>query len=256
MIPLRDDIPSRTTPVINYLVIGLCALAFLAQQASSDQSEGIISGFAMVPLRLTDPDAAPVMQHRVAVQTPRGVEIQEIRQEIGPPAVPAWATLITCMFLHGGWMHFLGNMWFLYIFGDNVEDRLGHFGYALLYIGTGVLAGLAHLLSDPGSPVPTLGASGAIAGVMGAYAFLYPHARVLAVLPLMFVFPTFVLPGPVFLGIWFVIQLVNSLGSLAGGEAGGVAWWAHAGGFIAGAVAALLIGRSPLGHEAVKDRRF
>ncbi|MEM1226077.1 MAG: rhomboid family intramembrane serine protease [Planctomycetota bacterium] len=256
MIPLRDDIPSRTTPIMNYAVIALCSLAFLAQQGSDDQSQAIVAGYAMVPLRISDPTAQPVIERPARVRTPRGIEIGTIRQELGPAAVPPWATMITCMFLHGGWMHFLGNMWFLYIFGDNVEDRLGHIGFALLYIGTGVLAGFAHYASDPISPVPTLGASGAIAGVMGAYALLYPHARVLALVPIIIIFTTFVVPAPIFLGFWFLMQVYSGLGSMAGGAAGGVAWWAHAGGFAAGAIAAFLIGRTPMGHEAVTQRRF
>lgn len=255
MIPLRDDIPSQRTPLVNYLVIVICTFAFLAQQTSDDDSMSIIERYALVPVRLTQPDVTPVIEQPVAIQTPFGVQISSQKIPLAPPAVPIWATLITCMFLHGGWMHFIGNMWFLYIFGDNVEDRLGHFGFALLYLGTGILAGLAHLVSDPSSSIPTLGASGAIAGVMGAYALLYPHARVLAVLPILFIL-TLVIPAPVFLGIWFIMQITNGVGSMAGGAAGGVAWWAHAGGFIAGAIAALLIGRSPLGHAAVTERRF
>ncbi|WP_404305186.1 rhomboid family intramembrane serine protease [Neorhodopirellula lusitana] len=252
MIPLRDDIPSHTTPLVNYLVIALCSLAFLAQQSSSDQSEGIVASYAMIPLRLTDPGVTPVIETQAQVRTPRGIEFVNVRKEMGPSAVPPWVTLITCMFLHGGWMHFLGNMWFLYIFGDNVEDRLGHFGFATLYLGTGIVAGLAHLASDPSSPIPTLGASGAIAGVMGAYAFLYPHARVLAVLPLFVFFTTFVVPAPIFLGIWFAIQIFSGISS----GAGGVAWWAHAGGFAAGIIAAVIIGRLPMGHGPVVERRF
>jgi membrane associated rhomboid family serine protease len=256
MIPLRDDIPSRTTPIVNYVLIVICSLAFLAQQMSLDQSEGMISAFAMVPLRLSDPEATPVLEMQRAVQTPRGIEIVNVRQEIGPSPIPAWMTLITCMFMHGGWMHFLGNMWFLYIFGDNVEDRLGHVGFAGLYLGTGVLAGLSHYITDPSSPLPTLGASGAIAGVMGAYALLYPHARVLALLPLIIVFTTIVVPAPIFLGLWFVMQLSSGIGSLAGGAAGGVAWWAHAGGFAAGLIAAVIVSHSPMGNPPVVERRF
>ena len=254
MIPLRDDIPSQTTPVINYLVIALCSLAFLAQQTSKDRSEGIIESFAMVPLRINDPTATPVIETQAQVRTQRGVEVVKVRKEIGPPAVPPWATLITCMFLHGGWMHFIGNMWFLYIFGDNVEDRLGHFGFTMLYLGTGIVAGLAHYVSAPGSPVPTLGASGAIAGVMGAYAFLYPHARVLALLPLFIIFTTFVVPAPIFLGFWFAMQIFSGISS--SGIGGGVAWWAHAGGFAAGIISAIVIGRLPVGHGPVAERRF
>ena len=144
-------------------------------------------------------------------------------------------------------------MWFLYIFGDNVEDRLGHVGFALLYLGTGIFAGLAHYFSGPDSPIPTIGASGAIAGVMGAYACFYPHARVQAILPLFVIIQIFVLPAPLFLGIWFAMQTFSGL---TGGASAGVAWWAHIGGFVAGAVVALIAGRTHFGHDAVADRRF
>ncbi|WP_146392965.1 rhomboid family intramembrane serine protease [Allorhodopirellula solitaria] len=256
MIPLRDDIPSRTIPWVNYVVIALCALAFLAQETSHDESEGIVAKFAMIPMRLSDPDAVPVIEQERAVQTPRGIEVVHVQQEIGPSPIPPWMTLITCMFLHGGWMHFLGNMWFLYIFGDNVEDRFGHLGFAGLYLGTGILAGLSHYFTDPHSPIPTLGASGAIAGVMGAYAVLYPHARVLTLLPLIVIFTTIVVPAPIFLGIWFVIQLYSGVGSLVGEPIAGVAWWAHAGGFAAGMIAAFAVRRFPVGPPPVSQRRF
>ncbi|MBB3204503.1 hypothetical protein FHS27_000267 [Rhodopirellula rubra] len=256
MIPLRDDIPSRRTPVVNYIVIALCSLAFMAQQTAPDHGEGIISAFAMVPLRLSDPDAVPVIETQRQVQTPRGIEVVNVRQELGPSPVPPWVTLITCMFLHGGWMHFIGNMWFLYIFGDNVEDRIGHVGFAALYLGTGILAGLSHYITQSSSPVPTIGASGAIAGVMGAYAFLYPHARVLTILPLIIIFTTIVVPAPVFLGIWFAMQVFSGLGSLTNGAVDGVAWWAHAGGFAAGMLLAIAVNRYHIGNEPVLERRF
>ena len=136
-------------------------------------------------------------------------------------------------------MHILGNMWFLYIFGDNVEDRFGHFNFAVIYLLCGVLASLTHLVSGPESPIPTIGASGAIAGVMGAYLVLYPHARVLAIIPLGIIIQTMVVPAYLFLGIWFALQFFQSIGSISG-EAGGVAWWAHTGGFVVGAVFGLL----------------
>lgn len=256
MIPLRDDIPSRTIPWVNYILIALCALAFFAQETSTDQSEGIVAKFAMVPLRLSDPNAVPVIDEQRAVQTPRGIEVVHVQQKVGPSPLPPWLTLVTCMFLHGGWMHFLGNMWFLYIFGDNVEDRFGHLGFTILYLGTGILAGLSHYFSAPNSPIPTLGASGAIAGVMGAYAYLYPHARVLTLLPLIVIFTTIVVPAPIFLGLWFLLQLYSGVGSLVGEPVAGVAWWAHAGGFVAGIVAAIIVSRLPIGSAPMSQRRF
>ena len=256
MIPLSDSIPSRTTPVVNYVIVGVCTLAFLAQLASGDGGSKLIEQFGMIPVRLTDPDARPVIRQRVEVRTAQGIEQAVVEHELAPPVVPAWLTMVSCMFLHGGWMHFLGNMWFLYIFGDNVEDRLGHVGFALLYLGTGIAAGLAHYLTDSMSVVPTIGASGAIAGVMGAYAWLYPGARVKAVLPLFVVMPIFVLPAPVFLGIWFAIQTYSGIVASASGQAGGVAWWAHIGGFVAGAVIAVVVGRAHISRDTVDERRF
>lgn len=254
MIPLRDSIPSRITPWVNYGLIAACSIAFLIQLA--DTNGVIAERFGFVPIRLTDPAAQTVIRQEVAVQTDLGVRRAVIEREIAPSAIaPQW-TLLTCMFLHGGWMHFLGNIWFLYVFGDNVEDRLGHFGYAALYVGTGIAAGLAHYATNLDSVVPTIGASGAIAGVMGAYAWIYPHARVQALLPLFIIMPIFVLPAPLFLGIWFAIQTFSGISASASAQSGGVAWWAHIGGFVAGALVALIIGRTPLGNEPMESRRF
>ncbi len=256
MIPLRDSIPSRTTPYVNYVIIALCSLAFLAQLSSPDQSEAIVESFGMVPLRLSDPSAEPMFEQQVLVEAPSGPEVRSVTRSLAPAVIPPVMTLITCMFLHGGWMHFIGNMWFLYIFGDNVEDRLGHIGYSLLYLGTGIAAGLTHYISARYSPIPTIGASGAIAGVMGAYALLYPHAKVLAVLPLFVFIQTFVLPAPIFLGIWFVMQTFSGITSITGDATTGVAWWAHIGGFVGGAIVALMIGKTHLGRDAVTEHRF
>lgn len=239
MIPIRDSIQSRQVPIVNYALILICSLVFFAQISSGDGGQRIVEQYGMVPLRLTDPAATPYIAYRVAVQTPFGTVLQDTRQPVAPAAVSPLATLLTCMFLHGGWMHFLGNMWFLYIFGDNVEDRFGHIGYLAMYLGTGLAAGVSHLLTNAASPVPTIGASGAIAGVMGAYALLYPHARVLAVLPIVVFLQTFVLPAPVFLGIWFLMQMLNGLS--VSEMSTGVAWWAHIGGFVAGAAVALAV---------------
>ena len=256
MIPLRDNIPSQRTPIVNYIVIAICSVTFLFQLSAGERGNTVIEQYGMIPARLSNPDADLVARQPMPVQTRRGVEVQIVDHRLSPSPIPAWMTILTCMFLHGGVMHFLGNMWFLYIFGDNVEDRLGHFGFVLLYLGTGIAAAMAHYFTAQNSPVPTIGASGAIAGVMGAYACLYPHARVQAILPLFIIIQTFVLPAPVFLGIWFAMQTFSGISAITGGGAGGVAWWAHIGGFVAGAAVALLIGRTPLGHEAVTQRRF
>ncbi len=254
MIPIRDNIPAERSPVVNYTLIALCSVAFLFQLAAGDRGQAIVEQFGFVPLRLTNPDVPAVIEQSVPYRTPRGIVVQRELHPLAPAVIPAWATLFTCMFLHGGWMHFLGNMWFLYIFGDNVEDRLGKLGYLALYLVTGLGAGASHLISGPESPVPTIGASGAIAGVMGAYLWLYPKASVLAVIPLFIFIQAFVVPAWVFLGVWFALQLFQGIGSVA--AAGGVAWWAHIGGFVLGALIAIVIGRTPLGHESVEARRF
>jgi hypothetical protein len=256
MIPLSDSIPSRTTPLVNFVIIGLCSLAFTMQLVSGDGGSKMAEQYGMIPARLSDPQARSVVRQHVRVRTPRGIEEGILERELPKATVAPWLTLVTCMFLHGGWMHFLGNMWFLYVFGDNVEDRLGHVGFTLLYLGTGVMAGLAHYLSDSASVIPTIGASGAIAGVMGAYAWLYPDARVRAVVPLIFVIQVLVLPAPVFLGIWFAMQTFSGIAASASGQAGGVAWWAHIGGFAAGLLVAMLMGRAHLSRSAVVARRF
>lgn len=257
MIPLRDNIPSRTTPFVSYAVIALCTVAFLIQAASPDGGGRIAEQLGMVPLRVTDAGAVAVIQQQVAVRDQLGrTGVATVDRVLAPAPIPPWMTVITCMFLHGGWMHFLGNMWFLYIFGDNVEDRLGHVGFTLMYLGTGIAAGLSHLVTDPASPIPTIGASGAIAGVMGAYAWFYPHAKVQAVLPIFIFLQIFVLPAPVFLGIWFAIQTFSGISASAAGQTTGVAWWAHIGGFVAGALVAIVAGRTHFGNDAVAGRRF
>lgn len=256
MIPLSDSIPSRTTPLVNYVIIGICSFAFLMQIGSGGGGEQMAEQYGMIPARLTDPEIDPVIRQQVPMRTPRGIEMATMEHRLAPAIIPSWLTLFTCMFLHGGWLHFLGNMWFLYVFGDNVEDRLGHVGYLLLYLGTGIAAGLAHYASDPASLIPTIGASGAIAGVMGAYAWFYPHARVKAVLPLFIVIQVFILPAPLFLGIWFALQSFSGISAATSGQAGGVAWWAHIGGFIAGGAIALVVGRAHLARDPVTERRF
>lgn len=252
MIPLRDNIPPHSFPFVNYVIIAICTLAFLAQVSEDGQGGSIVEQYGMVPMRLTRPDVAAVMTIQEAVQTPMGIVVREREHVLAESALPPWMTLITCMFLHGGIMHFLGNMWFLHIFGDNVEDRFGHVGYAVMYLGTGIVAGLSHLVTNLVSPIPTIGASGAIAGVMGAYLVLYPHSRVQAFMPPIF---SFVLPAPVFLGIWFVMQTLNGISAMGASASTGVAWWAHIGGFVAGVIAAFVIRKTAIGRPEVTERR-
>jgi membrane associated rhomboid family serine protease len=154
------------------------------------------------------------------------------------------------MFLHGGWLHFLGNMLYLWIFGDNVEDRLGHARYTVFYLLCGTVAALAQVWTRPDSMIPTIGASGAIAGVMGAYFVLFPHSRVLTLIPLLVFWELLEIPAIFFLGIWFVMQLFSGVGSLAAaGDTGGVAFWAHVAGFVAGLGGVFVFRRRQQGRE-------
>lgn len=235
MIPLRDSIKTQRTPFVNYLIIGICSVVFLLQLQTPEGEPTLVEKYGMIPARVTNPDQPveiPVSER--LVQTPRGIERVVERRPAAPSGVPPVLTLLTCIFLHGGWMHFLGNMWFLHIFGDNVEDRYGHFGYLLMYLACGVAASLAHYLSTPDSTIPTLGASGAIAGVMGAYFISYPKAQVVTLLPLFIIWHIIVVPAPLFLGFWFLIQAFQGTMSISNAEAAGVAWWAHVGGFVVG----------------------
>lgn len=241
MFPLRDNIPPRTFPFVNYTIIAICALVFLVQVASQEEGQAIVEKFGMIPARITNPDEPVMIRELVLVRTQWGVERQERLHQAAEPPIPAWMTLLTCIFLHGGWMHILGNMWFLHIFGDNVEDRLGHGMYLLFYLAAGVGASLVHLLSGPNSTLPTVGASGAIAGVMGGYFLLYPHARVLSVVPIFVFIQIIVLPAPLFLGVWFLLQFFQGTFAVGDVEAGGVAWWAHIGGFVIGIVSVLIL---------------
>ncbi|TVS15883.1 MAG: rhomboid family intramembrane serine protease [Planctomycetaceae bacterium] len=237
MIPLYDSIPSRTTPLVNYAMIGVCSLVFFAQLA--DESEGtapLVERLGMIPARVLNPEEPIQRLERIAVVNRFGqiVEVVNRPRQLASPPFNPWWTLLTCTFLHGGWMHFLSNMWFLFIFGDNVEDRLGHVGYLLFYLFSGVAASAAHLASDPSSQIPTIGASGAIASVMGAYLLLYPRATVVSLIPIVFILQVVVLPAPVFLGVWFVLQFFQGLGAVGSLQTSGVAWWAHIGGFVFG----------------------
>lgn len=211
MIPLRDDVPSRTTPVVNISAIALCVVIFIWQLSLSPHGfQAVVYSLGVIPARLLGHAQLPPDLY----------------------AIPPVMTIFTSMFLHGGVLHLLGNMLYLWIFGDNVEDAMGHGRYLVFYLTCGVIAALAQSLPDPDSTVPMIGASGAISGVLGAYLLLYPHARVLVVIPLGLFFPIVHLPAVLVLGLWFLLQLLSSLLATAG--AGGVAFSAHVGGFVAG----------------------
>lgn len=240
MFPIKDDIPAHATPVVNSAMIGLCVLIYLFQQSFPSQ---LVHEYGMTPAIVSHPDQQIVVVEQQIVQTPRGQQIVETKRELPAPKVAPWLTLLTCTFLHGSLMHLVGNVWFLYVFGDNVEDRLGKLGYLIFYLGSGIAASLTHYAFQPESVIPTIGASGAVAGVMGAYMWLYPHARITTLIPIFFILQFIVVRAPWFLGFWFVIQLVQGSFSMGNSTAAGVAWWAHAGGFAFGFAVALIAGR-------------
>jgi len=214
MIPLRDTIKSKTVPFVNYTLIALCGGVFLYELSLGARVGHFLRTTGVTPADVS----ASLLQGHLVVR----------------PAL----TLLSSMFIHGGWMHLLGNMLFLYVFGDNVEDRLGHGSYLAFYLLSGAGAALVQVYAQPDSTAPLVGASGAISGVLGAYFLLYPRARVLTLIPLFVFFPVVELSAFFFLGFWFLLQFVQGALAAAGGDAaaGGVAWWAHAGGFVAGAV--------------------
>jgi len=209
MIPLRDDNPTRTTPVVTIALIALCTLVFLWEiTLPGDEQQAAVYLLGFIPAVLFG------------------------RAELPEHWVSPTLSIFTAMFMHGGLMHLLGNMLYLWIFGDNVEDRVGHARFVLFYLICGAVAALAQALPDMGSRVPMIGASGAVSGVLGAYIVLYPRANVLVLVPLIVVFQTFRVPAWIVLGMWFIGQLANSL--LAAPGQVGVAFGAHVGGFLAG----------------------
>jgi membrane associated rhomboid family serine protease len=194
VIPLRDNIPYRTFPIVNYGIIGACTLVFLLQLADQPGDKvSLVAKYGMIPALVREPET-PVVIREPYLDPERNRVI--VTERTVRPVIAPWLTLLTCVFLHGGWMHFLGNMWFLHIFGDNVEDRLGHVGYVIFYLASGILASVAHLLTNADSTVPTIGASGAIAGVMGAYFLLYPRAQVESIVPMLGFIQLMTLPAP------------------------------------------------------------
>jgi membrane associated rhomboid family serine protease len=220
VIPIRDTNRSRNYPLVNNALIGINALVFVLELLQGPGMNQFIFTYGLVPARYSVPEIG-------AYFTP----FQQV------------ASLVSFMFLHGGFWHILGNMWSLYIFGDNVEDRLGPARYLVFYLLCGWLSGLTHLVFNWDSRIPTIGASGAIAGVMGAYLFLFPSSRILTLIPIFFI-PYFIeIPAYFFLGFWFLIQFISAAGSKGG--MGGVAWWAHVGGFVFGIVLVNLFLKMP-----------
>lgn len=229
MIPLQDTVRSRSLPLVNWALIAANILIFFLMVSAGRGAERLTALLGVVPARLLSGD------------DPLG-----------------WLTLVTSMFLHGGWAHLFSNVLALYIFGDNVEDRLGSGRYLLLYGLSGLAAGLVHIAFNPTSTIPAIGASGAISGVLAAYFLFFPTARVITLVPLFF-WPWFVeIPAVVYLGFWFMSQLLNGVLSIAvGAQAlGGVAWWAHVGGFAAGLVLAPLLKRRRYIRRVYVDEYF
>lgn len=214
MIPLRDLNPTRRIPIVNILLIGVNVVFFLYELylQQSGQLEAAIQTMALVPYNLTH-----------------------------SPSLDTVLDLFRAMFMHGGWPHLIGNMLYLWIFGDNIEDVLGSIGFVLYYLACGVAASLLQVIAQPNSTVPMLGASGAIAGVLGGYLVLFPQARVMTLVPLGWYIRMQELPAIIVLGFWFVLQLFNGLFSFGVEQMGGVAYFAHIGGFVAGLVLALLV---------------
>jgi membrane associated rhomboid family serine protease len=217
MIPIRDDTPRFSTPFVTYFIIALNTLVFLFELSVSEQGRGALNGliyhFGVVPWRFDHVLAAWPASSLTGLFLP----------------------ILTSMFLHASWLHLIGNMWFLWIFGDNIEDYLGHFSYLLFYLVCGFAAAITHILLNAGSRLPSVGASGAIAGVMGAYFVLYPKARVMMWFPPIFFFH---LPAWLVLGYWFFMQFLSGAATsiVETSQNGGIAFWAHVGGFVAGVV--------------------
>jgi len=219
MIPLRDDNPAQRTPYVTRGLIVLNVLVFFYELSLGDGMAEFIRDWGVVPGRL-------------------------FASLTGDTSLPVeLLSIVTSLFLHGGWLHLIGNMWYLWIFGDNVEDRMGHARFLVFYLASGVVAALLHSAMIPGSSIPTVGASGAIAGVLGAYAYAFPRARVLTLIPIIFFFQIVSIPALVLLGIWFAFQFIAGALDLGRASGGGVAWWAHIGGFVFGFVTMMVYSR-------------
>jgi membrane associated rhomboid family serine protease len=219
MIPIRDTIPSRTAPIVTLGLIVVNVLVFLHEIALGPYLERFVYAYGLVPARLVYWPGDPL-------------------------DVARFLPLLTSMFWHGGWMHLLGNMLYLWIFGDNVEDKLGHARFLVFYLLSGIAAALTQVALSPDSTLPTVGASGAIAGVLGAYLVSFPRGRVLTLVPIFFLPWLVEIPAVAFLALWFVAQLFSAFVSLGEPATGGVAWWAHVGGFVAGVVLVKLMAPS------------
>lgn len=215
MLPIRDTIPSRSPPLVTWMLIGLNTLCFALELGLNEaQLTGVFYHLGVVPARYTSPSWA---------------------SWVGLPQ--SYWPFLTSAFLHGGWLHIISNMWALWLFGDNVEERMGAGRFLVFYLLCAIASSVLHVLLNPASTVPAVGASGAIAGVMGAYLCLFPRSTIIVFMPVLFMPVFFELPALLYLGFWFFIQLFNGTLALAApAEVGGIAWWAHVGGFVAGVI--------------------
>ena len=231
MIPLKDDNPTHSTPIITYIIIGICVVVFLLELSSPYYKTGaIFYSWGVIPASLVHGVPIPDEIYRV----------------------PPTATLITSMFMHGGFMHLIGNMLYMWIFADNIEDEIGKVKFIIFYVLSGIAAALTQVFLNTESMIPMVGASGAIGGVLGAYIVNHPRAKVLVLIPLGFFSQIVKIPAIFVLGIWFILQFVNSAFTSSAG--GGVAYGAHIGGFIFGAVAILFFNRNVKRKTALKKR--
>ena len=233
MIPLRDENPTRTTPYIVYILVAVNVLVYLYNGSLGPHSHNPLAGFELVPARLVS------------------------GRDLAASPVAPWLTIFTSMFMHANLLHVGGNMLYLWIFGNNIEDVLGHFKFLVFYLLAGVAAALAQVYANPSATIPMVGASGAIAGVLGAYLVLFPRARIISLVILVFFIQVTALPASIVLGFWIILQVINSA-LMAGGHGGGVAYMAHIGGFVAGIVMIYLLGGGRLlrGRRPAEYRRY
>ena len=246
LLPIGDDNTGRrTTPFVTYGIVALNVIVFLFFQLG-ESGDRFTYAYSAVPYEIT---------HNVDLVQPVVVpDVGPVPQAPGPS--PIWLTILTSMFMHGGWLHIAGNLLYLWVFGDNIEDNFGHVKFLIFYLVAGIAASFAQIALTPDSVIPTLGASGAIAGVLGSYLIMFPRNRVRALLPLGFIWTTVELPALVVLGFWIVIQVVSQYTSFASspmGKSGGVAYMAHIGGFVAGVALTFLFRRPTTRGYAPRD---
>ena len=210
MIPLKDRNPSYSIPFVNYVLIAANFVVFFYELSLGPRLDAFFETYGLIP----------------------GRYFSMVAHHTHP--ITRYLPFISSMFIHGGWLHIIGNMWFLFIFGDNVEDRLGHRKYLLFYLLSGLAAAAVQVLSSVNSSVPTIGASGAISGVLGAYIVMFPRAKIVTLLPIFFFFDIIDISALLFIGFWFLMQFFSGVQSWGVDTSGGIAWWAHIGGFLAG----------------------